>query len=149
LEENIDNDNANYTLIIKRIKTYIENYHIDNIDLKKSVSELNPYHTHYKYIKHFNELFSKNMRKSIDKSTRENSFLSILGSNTIQLSKGGGFKIGNKNEISQLGKVESGFIMPRSYFINPNKFELEKGYIIKQDWTDLEFSDIKTFLENE
>jgi hypothetical protein len=136
-------------LVTERIKTYIENYYIENIDLKKSVSELNPYHTHYKYIKHFNELFSKNMSKSIDKGTRENSFLSILGANTIKLSKGGGFKIGNKNEISPLGKVESGFTMPRSYFINPNKYEIEKRIIIKQDWKNEEFLEIKTFLENE
>jgi hypothetical protein len=149
LEENLNKDNPNYTLVTERIKTYIENYHIENIDLKKSISELNPYHTHYKYIKHFNELFSKNMRKSLDKGTKENSFLSILGTNTIQLSKGGGFKIGNKNEISPLGKFESGFIMPRSYFINPNKYELEKGFLVKQDWKDEEFLEIKTFLENE
>lgn len=39
--------------------------------------------------------------------------------------------------------------MPRSYFINPNKFELEKGYLMSQDWTDEDFLNIKTFLENE
>jgi hypothetical protein len=149
LEENLNKDNLNYTLVTERIRTYIENYYIENIDLKKSVSELNPYHTHYKYIKHFNELFSKNMSKSIDKGKRENSFLSILGANTIKLSKGGGFKIGNKNEISPLGKVESGFTMPRSYFINPNEYEIGKRIIIKQDWKNEEFLEIKTFLENE
>jgi len=149
LEENLNKDNPNYTLVTERIKKYIENYYGKNIDIKNSISELNPYHTHYKHIKHFDELFSKNMSKTVDKGARENSLLSILGTNTVQLSKGGGWRFGAKKEISQLGTVGASFTMPRSYFINPNKFELEKGYIIRQDWTDEEFLEIKTFLENE
>lgn len=149
IESNFDKKNPNYLPVIERIKNYIENYYAKNIDLKNSVSELNPYHTHYKFIKVFDESFSKNMSKSVDKGARENSLLSILGTKTVQLSKGGGWRFGAKKEISQLGKVGTSFTMPRGYFINPNKFELEKGFIIRQDWTDEEFSVIKTTLENE
>ncbi len=149
LENNLDKNNPEYSVVIERIKNYIEDYYGRNIDLKNSISELNPYHTHYKFIKTFDELFSKNMSKSVGKGAKENSLLSILGTNTVQLAKGGGWRFGAKKEISQLGKVGTSFSMPRSYFINPNKYELEIGILIKQDWTDEEFLEIKTFLENE
>ncbi len=89
------------------------------------------------------------MSQTVEKGARENSLLSIVGTNTIQLSKGGGWRMDPKREISQLGKVGTSFAMPRSYFINPNEFELRKGFEIKQDWKDDEFIDIKTILENE
>ncbi len=152
LEDNLSKDNPYYTSVSERVQTYIEDYYSKNIDLKESVRELNPYHTHHKNIKYFDKLFSKKMSESVDKGAKENSLFSILtnnGSNTIQLSKGGGFKIGNKKEISQLGKIETSFTMPRSYFINPNKYELEKGFLMNQDWSDEEFLDIKTLLDNE
>ena len=69
--------------------------------------------------------------------------------NTVQLSKGGGWRVGANKELSQLGKVSTSFTMPRSYFINPNKFELGKGILVKQDWKDEEFSEIKNVLESE
>lgn len=148
LEDNLDNKPKNKS-IIDRVKNYIESYYAKNIDIKNSLPELNPYHTHYKFIKAFNESFYKNMSKSVDKGARKNSLLSILGTSTVQLSKGGGWRFGAKKEISQLGKVGTSFTMPKGYFINPNKFELEKGFLIKQDWSDEEFLEIKTFLENE
>lgn len=134
LENNLDKNNPNYSLVIERVKNYIEDYYGRNIDIKNSVSELNPYHTHYKFIKTFNESFSKNMSKSVGKGAKENSLLSILGTSTVQLSKGGGWRFGANKEISQLGKVGASFSMPRGYFINPNKYELEKGFLIRQDW---------------
>lgn len=152
LENNLDKKKSNYSLVIERVKKYIEDYYGKNIDIKNSIAELNPYHTHHKSIKHFDRLFSKKMSESVEKGAKENSLFSILtnsDSNTIQLSKGGGFRIGNKKEISQLGTIGTSFTMPRSYFINPNKYELEKGYLMKQDWTDEEFLNIKTFLDNE
>lgn len=149
LEDNLNKNVPNNSIVIEKVKKYVEDYFSKNIDLKRSISELSPYYTHYKYIKTYNELFSKKMNKTVEKGARENSLLSILGTNTIQLSKGGGWRIGSKKEISQLGKVGTSFAMPRGYFINPNEFELRKGFEIKQDWTEEEFIDIKTILENE
>lgn len=149
LEDNLDKKKPNYSIVIERVKKYIEDYFSKNIDLKRSILELNPYYTKYKSIKKYNELFSKKMNKTVEKGARENSFLSILGTNTIQLSKGGGWRIGTKKEISQLGQVGASFAMPRGYFINPNEFELSKGFELRQDWTDDEFIDINTILENE
>lgn len=149
LEVNLDKNIPKNAAVIERVKKYIEDFYSKNIDLKRSIFELNPYYTHYKYIKKYNELFSKKMNQTVEKGARENSLLSILGTNTIELSKGGGWRIGPKREISQLGKVGTSFAMPRGYFINPNEFELQKGFEIKQDWSDEEFIDIKTILENE
>ncbi len=149
LENNLDKNIPNYASTIERVKKYIEFFFSKNINLKRSILELSPYYTHYKYINKFNELFSKKMNKSVGEGARENSLLSILGANTIQLSKGGGWRIGANKEISQLGKFGASFTMPRGYFVNPNEFELNKGFLIRQAWTDAEFLYIKTFLDNE
>lgn len=149
LEENLDKNNTNHSFVIDRVKKYIEEYYKNNVDLKRPVLELNPYYTHFKLINKYNELFHKKMNQSVEKGARENSLLSILGTNTVQLSKGGGWRIGAKKEISQLGSVGASFVMPRSYFINPNEFELSKGFSLRKDWTDEEFLEINTILDNE
>ena len=149
LENNLDKKAPNYSITLERVKKYIEDFFSKNINLKRPIFELNPYYTHSKSIKKYNELFSKKMNKTFEKGARENSFLSLLATDTIQLSKGGGWRIGAKNEISQLGQYGASFAMPRGYFINPNEFELSKGFEIRQDWRDEDFLEIKTFLENE
>ncbi|VDH16547.1 Uncharacterised protein [Algoriella xinjiangensis] len=149
LENNLKSTEKKHVLIINRIKNYIENYYSKNADIKRDILELNPYHTHFKYIKQFNELFSKKMRDTIEKGAKEDSLLSFLGTNTVQLSKGGGWKFGNRKEISQLGKFGSSISMPRSYFINPNQFEMEKGMTMMTDWAKEEFSTIEQMLKNE
>jgi hypothetical protein len=149
LEENIENITANSNYAIQRITNYIEVFHNKYVNIKYPITELNPYHTHYKEIQLFNELFSKKMNESINKGATENSLLGILGVNTVQLSKGGGWRFGITNKISQLGKIESSFTMPRSYFINPNEFELEKGFLSREDWNHEDFLEIKNFLANE
>jgi len=142
-------DTIKYTDIIERIKKYINDFYEKNIRVKNSIKEFNPYDTDYKHIKHFNDVFHKSMSKYIDKGARENSLLSIFGTNTVQLSKGGGWRFGTRKEISQLGTFGSSFTMPRSYFINPNKYEMEIGFMMRQDWKDEDFLTIKTLLYNE
>jgi len=149
LEENLDKNNPKNNFIIERVKGHAENFYSTYIDLKHSVAELNPYQTQYRHIRYFDELFYKKMSESVEKGTRENSLLSILGTNTVQLSKGGGWKFGNKKEISHLGKIGTSLLMPRSYFINPNEYEIEKGFLKSKDWKDEEFLNIKNFLDNE
>ncbi len=149
LEDNLAEDNPNSEKIIKKIKDYIEGFYSSNIDIKKSLTELNPYNTHYILIKKFNEFHSKTMSQSINKGAMENSLLMQLGASTVELSKGGGWRIGSNNDISPLGKFETSFTLPRSYFINPNRYEFELGFQVRQDWSDEEFINIKTFLENE
>ncbi len=149
LEENLDTSNLMYSSMIERIKNYISNFYDINTNVKNSLKELNPYHTHFKHINTFNNFFHKNMGKTINKGARENSFLSIIGTKTVQLSKGGGWRFGNNKEIGQLSSFGTSFTMPRSYFVDPNQYDMEKGVMIRQDWKDEEFAEIKKLLESE
>ncbi len=149
LEENLEVDNPTHNFAIERIKKYIRDFYDKHTNSKNVLSEFNPYNTHFKHIKKFNDLFHKNMGRSIDQGAREDSFLSVLGASTIQLSKGGGYLFGTKKEIAQLSSFGTSFTMPRSYFIDPNEYELEIGMIIRQDWNDEEFTELLKTLENE
>jgi hypothetical protein len=152
LESNLNLSNKIHLSIIERVKNYINDYYLKNIDIKDAIWELNPKKTSKKSLRYFEMLFSKRMSETIDKGAKDNSLFSIMtnnGSNTIQLSKGGGFKIGNKKEVSQLGKISSSFTLPRSYFVNPNKYEIEIEMLMKQDWSNKEYINIINLLENE
>ena len=135
--------------MIMKVEKNIESFHNVHTVAKNSLQELNPYTTHYKQIQKFNDLFHKNMNRAINKGTMENSFLSLLDANTVQLAKGGGYRFGAKKEISQLSSFGTSLIMPRSYFINPNQYELEKGVEIRRNWSDDEFTDIIKILADE
>lgn len=149
LQENLDLNKPKNIEVIDKISTYIEMFYDRNINIKNSINEINPFFTHYKEIKLFDELFSKKMSESINKGAAQSSLIGILGINTVQLSKGGGWRFGANENISKLTKIESSFSMPRSYFINPDMFELEKAHLSTEDWNDNEFTEIKSFLENE
>lgn len=149
LEENLEVDKPTYSIAIERLKKYISDFYDKHTNSKNALLELDPYHTHFKHIKKFNDLFHKNMSRSIDQGARENSFLSILGGSTVQLSKGGGYRFGTKKEIAQLSSFGTSFTMPRNYFIDPNIYEMELGMMIRQNWNDEEFADIIKTLENE
>lgn len=143
------NKTTKHIKIIEQIKSHIDLFYRNNITLKHKIKELNPYYTSYKQVNHFNDLFYKNMSKTIQKGAEKNSLLSVLGVNTVQLSKGGGWKFGNKKEISKLGSVGSSFSLPRSYYINPNKYELEKGLEMRTNWKESDFEIIKNILSDE
>ncbi|HEX5153631.1 MAG TPA: hypothetical protein VFW07_19415 [Parafilimonas sp.] len=136
-------------LIIQRVRDYVSDFYPLNIDIKSSIKELNPYFTHPKHINFYNKLFYTKMSQSVNKEVEKNSLISILAADTIQLAKGGGWKISNRKEISKLGSVGTSFSLPRSYFINPNEYELRKGIEMKLDWDDSEFDEIAKILINE
>lgn len=149
LKNNLDEAMDENELIINRVQNYIDSYFSKNVDIKNSILEFNPYHTHYKYINKFKTLFSKKMSNDIEKGTKEHGLLSVLGANTIHLAKGGGWRFGKNKEIAQLGKFGSSFSLPRSYFLDPNKFDLEKGIATRLDWNDEDFSIIEQLMNDE
>ncbi len=149
LENNLSKDSLVNLQIIDRINTYLDNFYAININIKKHIKELNPSYTNSKIFNYYNELFYKNMSRTVHDGAERNSLLGVLGVNAVQLSKGGGWKSGHKKEIFKLGKVGSSFSLPRSYFINPNKFEIERGYEMKSNWNDLDFKEIEEFIKNE
>lgn len=149
LKTNLDKENSHHTKVINRISEYISSFYKTNADVKNAIKELNPYYSQNKSFKKFNSLFRKKMSTSINKGAGENSIMSVLGVNTVKLSKGGGWKFEDKDGISQLAKIETSMSLPRSYFISPNDFEIEIGLESKMDWSDFDFEIIKNFIDNE
>lgn len=149
LKDNLDVAIDENELIINRVQNHIDSFFSKNVDVKNSILEFNPYNTHYKYINKFKKLFSKKMSNDIEKGTKEHGLLSVLGANTIHLAKGGGWRFGRNKEIAQLDKFGSSFSLPRSYFLDPNKFDLEKGIATRLDWNDEDFSIIEQLINDE
>jgi hypothetical protein len=149
LEENLKENDEHENGVIMRLKQYIREYFRVNTDIKRSIKEFNPFHTSNKEVTMYNELFHKKMSSGIKKGSQENSLINILGVKTVHLAKGGGWKFGNKKEISQLGTISSSFSLPRSYFMNPNEYEITKGLEMREDWKSEDFSEIENAINNE
>lgn len=149
LENNINHSNPEHLRIIERIRLYKQDFYNSNIEIKYGIKELNPYYTHYKLFRDFGISARESISKSISQGMEEDSFLKIFSGSTIQLSKGGGFKLSGRKEISKLGLFESSIIFPREYFIFPSKYESEEFKRIHNDWESEEFAEIEKLIENE
>lgn len=134
--------------VLERVKNYIETFYKVNADCKNGIAELNPYNTHYKLIKEFNKLYHRNFSKTIEKGTKENSLLGMMAK-TIKLGKGGGWKMPGRENVQKLGHFQSGMVLPRSYFIYPDKYDIMCGIEQKTDRTDAEFEIIIELIANE
>jgi len=148
LEEQIAKSREEHVAVIKRIENYRQDFYARNILVKKYIQELNPFYTHNKLFNNFIRLHQKTFNAKMKKSVEEHSFLSTLAKN-VQLAKGGGWKIGGRNEISKLGHFESGFLLPRDYFIFPNYYEMEESAKMRRDWIEEEFALIKQCIDDE
>lgn len=147
LEESLDINNQNHQQILKSIVDYMNDYYDKNINVKRNIKELSPYHSSNKILNDFNNFFNKKMRRGINKETDANSFLGFA--TTIQLAKGGGWKRGENNEIMKLAKIETSMALPRNYFIDPNRYELEESQEQQIDWKDDDFKIIQIWIANE
>jgi len=134
--------------IIERIENYIDGYYQEFVEIKNPIKELNPFLTQAKEIMYFKELFQKDMSQNINSSMEENSLMKFFGK-SIQLAKGGGFRFDKEGEISQLSHFSSSMAMPRSYFANPDEYEIEYGSLQRKDWTEKEFESLKKCFKNE
>jgi len=134
--------------IFDRIKNYSDNFYATNLDPKNKILELNPYYTHNKLFVEFNAMYRRDFSKKIHKGGQEKSFLSQLAT-TVQLGKGGGWRIGDREEISKLGSFGLSFALPRSYFIFPDRYDMEKGVEMREDWQEGDFDLIKELISNE
>jgi|GEM_PF-1794707 len=148
LEQYTDKSNPLHPTIIERVKNYMEDFYAKNILLKKEIQELNPYYTHNKLFTNFNRLYYKTFNNRMQKSVGEKSFLSSLAKN-VQLAKGGGWKMKDRDQITKLGLIESGFSLPRDYFVFPDYYEMEESKKMRVDWTDEDFAEIQKSIGNE
>lgn len=73
------------------------------------------------------------MREQMDKTPKEG-FLSMI--NTVQLIKGGGWKLPDKDEVSQLGTIETTMRLSREYILAPERYEFGRASNFSEDWTN-------------
>jgi len=135
--------------IISRVKDYIETYYESNIGIKSKIQELNPRYTQNQILDKFSKFFSKKMSASIDKESKSKGIAAMLSSHTIQVSKGGGWRTASSKDVSPLNRIEASIVMPRSYLINPNEYEIINSHLIREDWDEKDFNDIIVFLRDE
>lgn len=147
LENHLDISNKEHQEILTSIKSHMYNYHDHNINIKRDIKELNPYHSDNKAINDFNRLFDKKMSRGIRKGADTNSFLGFA--KTVQLAKGGGWKHGEENEIMKLARIQTSMALPRNYFIDPNQYELEESLESLTNWKETDFKIIEKWISNE
>lgn len=148
LEQHMDKGNTQHQVTIERLKKYMNDFYAKNVLPKKEIQELNPYYTHNKLFMNFNRLHYKTLNNRMQKSVGEKSFLSSLAKN-VQLAKGGGWKMKDRDEITKLGLIKSGFSLPRDYFIFPDNYEMKESKKMQTDWTNDDFTEIQTRMDNE
>ncbi|HYD91729.1 MAG TPA: hypothetical protein VEA37_09620 [Flavobacterium sp.] len=145
LEENLHMHNR--PDIIERIKRYIEIYYSTNADLKRNVAELDPRATQSNMIKIFDKLHGRTFSRSIDRGAKKNSLLSLLGK-TLMMGKGGGWK-DSDGEIKKMGHIRTGMVLPRSFFIYPNEYNIMCGVEQRIDRNEEDFDLIVNLIANE
>lgn len=132
LEDCLDLDDPADQLIYERIKKANSKF-IALLDKKSKIKEFDPSLTHARLFKKFNENYfeymSRDMQKTVD---NESVFLNMV--QKVQLAKGGGWKYGDKEEVSQLSVVSSSFQFPRTYYINPERFDIETRSSYVENW---------------
>ena len=147
-KENVDEMNKEHLKILSRLESYLDDFFTKYVDVKFDVKELDPLYSQSKLYHEFNNLYFKNFDKKMEKSTDENNVMNLFA-NKVILAKGGGWKTGDERGISKLGKIEYRFTLPRNYFIDPTKFDLEEGQELMIDWKEDDFTQIKQLIENE
>lgn len=100
-------------------------------DQKWKLKELDPRYTSFKYLSQFRKSEGKKMRKIMDAQPK-NGFLSMI--DTIQLMKGGGFKIGEKEGVSPLSTLTTSMSLPREYVVSPEQFDWERKILYNENW---------------
>lgn len=118
--------------IYERVKLY-ENDFSNQIKRKSEIKELSPVYTQSAYYNAFMSNYSKVFKRNLNKDINQKSITRYLA-NTVILAKGGGWQNNNTGEVTQLGKIESSFALPGSYFISPDNFEWSRNLERIQSW---------------
>lgn len=146
LQKKLDTLNLNHCQIMQSIIDHMENHFVQNIYTKQGIRELDPYYSSNKILNDYDSWFNKKARKGI-RGIEKTGFLAF--STTIILAKGGGWKQEDEDEIRKLKKIETKTALPRSYFINPNRYEMEEFDESYKDWKEDDFALIKKWIADE
>lgn len=148
LKQNLDFRDVELKATFERIEKYKDEFFKNNVLVKDGIKELNPAFTQNRLFVEFNKSYNRHFNRQFQKSSNENSlFLNLC--TKVTLLKGGGWKIDGRDEISKLGKISTGFSLPRIYFTRPENFDYESGVEMVTNWDNTSFAEIKRFLDNE
>lgn len=142
-------ENTAHSNITEKISNYLSSFYRTNIQPKSSLKELDPFYTQNDNMKLFSKIFYRDSAKSIRQNANEKSLANLLGIKTIHLAKGGGWKTGSNQDISPLVKFEHGITLPISYFIDPDRYDIDKNIQLKEDWKESDFYFINQCIEDE
>lgn len=131
LDLNIPGDKRCYDRVEERMLEFAS-----YLKLKNSLKDLNPWYSESKQFNYFIRLYQHEFGRKLSKHVDKNSIFMQFAS-TVILAKGGGWKHPRTNEVSQLGKFESSFSLPRSYYVSPDNFEFERKLAIVENWSEL------------
>jgi hypothetical protein len=148
MEKNLDLTVALHQEVLQRIRKYSNTYYEQNIKIKHGLPEINPYYTHHRLFKEYNDMHHREFRKAMSLGADKNSFLSQLTTN-VMLAKGGGWKMGDRKEVSKLASISTSMVLPRALFKFPDQYEVEAGVDQRADWSDKTFETIEKWIADE
>ena len=85
---------------------------------KMAIKELHPQNTQSVMMRRFMNYYQKRSRKQMEKTYRETSVMAQLAQ-TVAISRGGGWRIGESSDVQSLNTVSVAMSLPRSIFIRP------------------------------
>jgi hypothetical protein len=132
----LDQGNSDHNDYIERVKLYTEEFD-KRLRSKLALKELDPRYTQSRYYRQFFQESNRTMQENLDKSVKENTLLSILGGKDVMLAKGGGFVMGERTEVQQLGVIRTEMTLPREYFLSPEMYDWEHRQNIFENRKDL------------
>lgn len=140
----VDDANALHVEIMIEVKNY-HNQFVARLDRKWKIKELDPRYTHSKYFRSFYRLQQKSFQQNIDEGSKKDSLRSLFSN--VMLGKGGGFRMGQKDKVQQLAKIEVKMSLPREYFIAPESYDWNMKVEIINDWKN-KFNTVRKDIEN-
>lgn len=136
-----DREKSYVTSALERLKSHYAKF-CRQLEEKNQHGEFHPIICQTSAFNRFNELYSSKMKENLDMALKKSGgLISLLPK--VELAKGGGWKMGEQNEIRKLGHVQTSFVVPRFYLINPEKFEWELQMEFSTSW----YSEKTDFIE--
>lgn len=118
--------------ILTNIQDYYEEFR-NQLSQKSAINELSPRFNERNSLLKYHEFYSKSLSQNY-KQLEENSTGIMSLAHKVLLAKGGGWRIKGRSERHQLSSVGTSFTLPRSYFLNPTKFEWEHRVLLNKEW---------------
>lgn len=125
-------DNSFAEPILARLRTQYEEFN-DRLSKKSAIQELNPQLNERNSFLKYHELYNRTLSHNY-KQMEENSTGIMALAHKVLLAKGGGWRIKGREERHQLSSIGTSFTLPRSFFLNPIKFELEHQILLNKEW---------------